>query len=132
MRPSFRERVAAFFIGRNGPDALSRLFLLLSLVPTVVSWFVQSAAVGLGLYCLALVLMGYAVFRIFSRNLWKRQKENAAFVRALQFRKTRFAQRKTHRFFRCPRCKAWLRVPKGRGHIVLTCRPCGYRFERKS
>lgn len=132
MRPSFRERVAAFFIGRNGPDALAKTFMWISLLPLPFVWFLPNPWVSAALYLVSVGLMGYAFFRIFSRNLWKRQKENLAFVRFWQFRKTRFAQRKTHCFFRCPRCKAWLRVPKHRGRIVVTCRPCGHRFEKKT
>jgi uncharacterized C2H2 Zn-finger protein len=36
------------------------------------------------------------------------------------------------RFFKCPSCRHNLRVPKGKGHIFITCPQCGERFKRKT
>ena len=46
--------------------------------------------------------------------------------------RTRFAQRKVYRYFRCPRCRQQLRVPRGRGRISITCPKCGTSFIKKS
>ena len=39
---------------------------------------------------------------------------------------------KEHRYFRCPNCGQYLRVPRGKGKINVTCRNCGASFEEKS
>ncbi|MCD8001749.1 MAG: hypothetical protein LUE95_04085, partial [Oscillospiraceae bacterium] len=41
-------------------------------------------------------------------------------------------QRRDYVFFRCPSCKAMLRVPRGKGRIRVTCRKCGNAFEKKT
>ena len=81
----------------------------------------------------------YSYYRIFSRNIPKRAAENRWFLAqryAVQQRfasaRTRFAQRKVYRYFRCPRCRQQLRVPRGRGRISITCPKCGTSFIKKS
>ena len=32
----------------------------------------------------------------------------------------------------CPSCRAWLRVPRGKGKLNITCRQCGERFTRNT
>ena len=91
------------------------------------------------LYWLGLVMLGYCYFRILSRNLNKRYQENMKYL-ALQskvtgwfgMQRTRFAQRKQYRYFRCPQCHQQLRVPRGRGRISISCPKCGNQFIKKS
>ena len=40
--------------------------------------------------------------------------------------------RKTHRYFRCPQCRATVRVPKGKGQIRITCPHCKHQFIKKT
>ncbi|MBP5154356.1 MAG: hypothetical protein ILP12_05055 [Lachnospiraceae bacterium] len=37
-----------------------------------------------------------------------------------------------HRIFRCPACDQRVRVPRGRGKILITCPRCGKEFEKRS
>ena len=89
---------------------------------------------------LALVLcalMLLAMFRMLSRNISRRRQEDMAYCRLAQrflqavapYRK-RWMERKTHRYFHCPQCRATLRVPRGRGKIRITCRVCRHEFDR--
>ena len=87
----------------------------------------------------ALVLLGFTYYRMFSRDLIRRSDENARYFRirervlsALRVRKEQWVQRKDYKFFVCPACKATLRVPKGRGKIKIVCRKCGNSFMGKS
>ena len=147
----FRKIGAAFrrmMYGRYGSDELNLLLLILAVLISLCnavlsSIFTQSEVfvrwISPSLSLLMLGLLGVNLYRCFSRNIYKRQQENAWYLRKKDavtrwFRsvKDRWQQRKDYRFFRCPKCHALLRVPKGKGKIQLTCRKCGNRFERKS
>ena len=39
---------------------------------------------------------------------------------------------KEHRYFKCPNCGQYLRVPRGKGKITVNCRNCGASFEERS
>ena len=121
-------KLRAFFTGRNGIDDLGKMLLWTSLIIMVLSLLLGITF----LYSAALVLLCYVYIRAFSRNLEKRQRQNEKYLSWRNFRKLRFQQRKTHRFYRCPKCKQQLRVPKGKGKICITCRNCGEHFEKKT
>lgn len=124
--------------GRRGTDEFSRFLLIVTLVFIVLSWLFQGVIQSL-FSLLTIVSLVYCYYRILSKDIYKRQKENAwylqkKFAAEKWFRsvKDRWAQRKDYKFFRCPSCHSLLRVPRGKGKILLTCRKCGNRFERKS
>ena len=78
-------------------------------------------------------------FRIFSKNIVRRQRENQKFLSLISPITKRWQQFKCRRqqknlfcFFKCPQCGMVLRVPKGKGHIRITCKGCGHIFERNS
>ena len=121
-------KLRAFFSGRNGIDDLGRALLWGGLVIMVLS-----SLLGITfLYSMSLVLFCYVYIRAFSRNLEKCRQQNEKYLSWRDFRRLRFQQRKTHKFYRCPKCKQPLRVPKGKGRISITCRNCGEHFEKKT
>lgn len=121
-------KLRAFFSGRNGIDDLGKTILWGALIIMVVS-----TLLGLGLlYIVGMVLLCYVYIRAFSRNLEKCRRQNAKYLSWRNFRKQRFQQRKTHKFYRCAKCKQKLRVPKGKGRLSITCPNCGERFEKKT
>lgn len=137
---NFRQRFARFMYGRNGYDAFSQFLLFAAIGMVVLSWIFSwlppvAVLLQLGEYA----VLFYCIWRVFSRNLAKRQQENAwyyekrqAFLCWCRSLKDRWKQRKEYKFFRCPSCHALLRVPRGKGRLQLTCRKCGNRFERKT
>ena len=84
-------------------------------------------------------LLIYVYFRMFSRNFQARYAENAKYL-ALKDRvtgtfarsKRRAEDLKTNHIYKCPSCGQKIRVPRGRGRIIITCRKCGKEFEKKS
>ena len=135
----FRNWLARFMAGRSGNDQLNRALNIVTLVLLVLSLFLGRTAVGSVVWILALASLAWGVIRTFSRNLAKRQRENAVYLaRTRKLRegvrgvRDRFAQRKDYRFFRCPSCRTWLRVPRGKGKLNITCRQCGERFTRST
>ncbi len=129
-----REKLYRFMQGRYGADQLNRFLMILVIVCLVFSLF------GFRIfYVLGIALLFYSYFRIFSKNLYKRREENAAYLRWEYKWKQRFGswkrtmqQRKTHHIYRCPSCKQKIRVPKGKGRIEIRCPKCSQTFIKKS
>lgn len=133
-----KQKLIQFMYGRNGFDLFSRFLTYLALVLVVLQLLIRGA-VGRVLWYLAIAVLVYAYFRIFSRNLNKRREENAKYyyyrmkvINGFRDWKDRRRQSRDYKFFRCPSCRAMLRVPRGKGKIRVTCRKCGTAFERKS
>ena len=127
-----RYRLQRFFWGRNGFDALANTVMVASLIVMLASYFIPVPVLGFVLYLASLGGLIYSYFRCFSRNLFKRRQENFRFKEFFRIRKLKWKERKSYRYFKCPHCKAWMRVPKGRGSITVTCRVCRFRFDKKS
>ena len=123
-----KQKLLAFFYGRNGMDALAKAVLFPSLALMLISGFIPTGWLQYTLYFLSVVGCAYGYFRIFSRDLNKRQKENADFREFFKIMRLSWRDRKIYRYYRCPECHAWMRVPKGRGSITITCRVCKVIF----
>ena len=116
-----RTRLNMFMLGRNGVDVLNKhLFRIAAIIAGLNLLF--PGRIG----SVPFLIAGYALFRALSRNLPMRQAEDisGALHRAKQSR--------DFRFFSCPGCSSYLRVPRGKGRIQVTCPRCGHRFDRKS
>lgn len=125
QRPS---RVQRFMAGRYGQrDKLNSLLLWSSVICVVLSLVMPWRPVSLGLAVAAYALMGYSIFRTFSRNTYKRYRENRRYMHLLE----RIRDRQ-HRYYTCPRCRQSVRVPKGKGKIAIACPRCREKFVRKS
>ena len=142
---NFRYKMAQFFAGRTGVDALGRTVTWTALILMVLTMITGSNIV----YLLSMACLGYSIWRMFSKNYQKRYAENQKFLdktaglrlkfsglgRSLRntFSKARYNydQRKVYAIFKCPQCKQKLRVPKGRGKIQVTCSKCRTQFIKK-
>ena len=123
-----KEKIRAFFAGRNGVDSLSNTLLWGSLIVMLLSKLADLSI----FYYVSWVGIIYAYYRILSKDIYRRQAENAKFMAWKDRIKLRWQQRGTHKFYHCPKCRTVLRVPKGKGKINSTCRSCGERFIRKT
>ena len=133
-----REKFARFMSGRNGNDQLN-LFILIADIVLLLLAGIFANSLGKVLYPLVILLLGFAYFRMLSRNLCKRSEENGKYLRLryklmaeCRVRWERWVQRKDYKFFTCPSCKTTLRVPRGHGKIKIVCRKCGNSFTGKS
>ena len=119
-----RDKLYRFMQGRNGMDELARMQSWLVLILLLVGMFTR-----IGLFSfVALILMIYMYFRVFSRNTSKRYEENQKYLNFRYNRtvswnrfKKRMGQARDYRFFKCPMCKQEVRVPRGHGKIEITC-----------
>ena len=124
-----------FMIGRYGPDQLNIALLVLSLVLSLVGIFVRTNVINI----IGNIILIYMLFRMFSRNIPARRRENDKFIKFWWPIKTKirnkiaqFKSRKNYCFFKCPECRNTLRVPRGKGKIQITCPKCGERFIKKT
>ena len=76
----FRERVWQFMQGRNGVDALYNFLIISSVILLFVGFFLQGIP-RLIVNAAEIALIVWALFRYLSKNLYKRRKENADFLR---------------------------------------------------
>ncbi len=120
--------IRRFFIGRNGPDHLS---LALSILAFALSLF----RVHISFYIISLVIFAISIFRMVSKNIEKRRKENLMFLRLVNKPKTWYykykalrEQNKHFRVFKCAKCGQKLRVPRGKGKVAIKCSKCGEKM----
>ena len=129
-----RDKLQRFMIGRYGNDRFNQFLMIVAILLLMLSLFGADLC-----YLLAFVVMVYAYFRMFSKQVYKRSAENQKYLQIemkvsgfWQKKKKEFAQRKEYHIYKCPKCKQKLRVPRGKGKIAISCRKCGTEFIRKS
>lgn len=140
-----KQALRSFMNGRNGADNLSMALLWTGLICYLLGSILGSVQVAaIALLGMLLSLLGFAayvycIFRMFSRNLDKRRAENRRYVTMAEKKRTerrqarvRFQNRKTYKYFKCPGCKAWLRLSRGKGVVTITCSRCHTSFTQKA
>ena len=129
-----RNAIQRFMYGRYGNDQFGFFLLGLSVFLSLLAALSDFVLLNL----VAEVIILYALFRMFSRNTYKRREENGKFLRKVNpflkwFRLQQTMRKdKAHRYFKCPNCSQYLRVPRGKGKITVTCRSCKASFQEKS
>ena len=120
-------RFRHFMQGRYGTDKLNTAILVGGLAACFLQILIPFVPVKLGLMLLSYACMGWAIFRMLSRNTYKRYRENRVYLRLVDRLKD-----KEHRYFDCPRCRQSVRVPRGKGKISITCPKCKEKFIKKT
>ena len=112
-----------FMAGRYGPDKLNTYLLWCAVIVMVINLFVNSLLLTVLYYALIFL----TIFRMLSRQTYRRYEENRKFLAVLN----RIKDRK-HRYFNCPKCRQLVRVPRGKGKISITCPKCREKFIKKT
>ena len=130
MKQTFR----SFMGGRYGADQLGKTLLWTGLVCYLLGSFSALRFMML----IGLAAYACSIFRIFSRNRTKRYEENRKYLtwkNKIQTKRkqaqARFRNRKQFKYFKCPGCKAWLKLPRGTGVATITCGRCKNNFTQK-
>jgi len=118
--------MAKFMAGRYGTDKLNTAILLAGLILCLLGMFMPPP-VNLIFALLSYGLMIWSLLRSFSRNTYKRYRENQKYLAFLDRLKDR-----NHRYFSCPKCRQSVRVPRGKGKIAITCPRCREKFIKKT
>ena len=134
-----KEKFAKFMSGRRGMDELARFLYALTLLFLILSLLIPDVMVRFVFLLLAITAMVLTFWRCLSKNLNKRWQENERYLKHTEkfrawgrLRRDMWRQRREYKFFKCPSCKAVLRVPKGKGKVRIVCRKCGTAFEKKT
>ncbi len=137
----FREDMKEAMSRRCGLDELNNFIMLVAFLYVVaalatgIMWF---AAVGA-----VLIALGY--FRVFSKNLEKRSKENAVymkylggFVNVMTFCKKSIKmwwksfKDPAYVYFVCSSCHQIIRIPRGKNKISIRCPKCSKTFIKRT
>ncbi len=118
---------------RNGIDKLTvALTIMYCLFTPVKSLLKYNLKVYIVLSVLQYSLLAFILYRVFSRNVQKRYKENFKFEMFLEAWKPYFNRMKlrltyirTHRFRTCKNCGEFLRLKRVRGKKETACPKCG-------
>ena len=138
-----RERFSEFMYGRNGIDAFYHFLFWTIIILTLLNLYFRNEVIT----CIEILIFIYAIFRVLSRNVYRRQKENQIFLSvvskirrffakikrkitsSLSLIKSKWRDRKTHAYKKCPKCKNTLRLPKVKGKHTAACPCCDNRFD---
>ncbi|HHV28204.1 hypothetical protein [Acetivibrio mesophilus] len=129
---NFKSKLARFMYGRYGTDELSNWLFVVYFILLIANLFIRSNIISLLIYAVIFIV----IFRTFSRNIYKRQRENEKFMKLwkpVKSKGTLTIQRikdiKTKRYRRCPHCKSVLRLPRKTGKHKVDCPRCHNEFE---
>ena len=129
----FFGKMAEFMQDRYGNDKLNNFILAVAAILYLINLFARSSI----MIVIILLLTALVIFRAFSKNINKRLYENRRFTDIFggvsdffkrQYMKLRDI--KTHRYLRCPYCKAQLRLKKRTGVQQIHCPRCGQDFKK--
>jgi uncharacterized C2H2 Zn-finger protein len=134
---NFKYKIAEFFSGRYiyyGIDLLTKLLAAICILLSVINLFIGSYLI----YLLETSLLIWMFFRLFSKNIYKRQQENSKATAMINGIKNRIAigkrmhsDRETHIYKKCPHCSVMLRLPKKPGEHTVNCPRCKNNFKVK-
>lgn len=138
MEQSMKQRLHRFdqTLREQGRNGFGRFLLGSALAMLLLAWVVRS------LWFLALFAVFpliWAPIRAFSKKLEQREIEQEAYLALVEryksdilLSKRRWADRRTHIYFRCRDCNTVLRLPRGKGRVKTVCPGCGEEIIRKT
>ena len=127
--------LARFMMGRYGGDHLGMFTLIAALVLSLLDSFIGSGLLSL----LGMALYIWTIYRMFSRKIEKRRAENQKYLAIIGKWKTKWKQfknrvknRNIYNYFKCPKCRALLRLTRGCGPTKVNCPQCHHEFDQKA
>lgn len=150
-----REKIVRFMQGRYGMDELGRFMTGASLVILILEFITRWNFFTFLFWAIFIVIY----YRMFSRDYGKRQQENQKFLNArykcqakwyqmfhkkdsryhsysstggFEKFKRELQQRKNFHIYKCPNCSQKIRIPRGKGKIMVRCPKCHIEFMKRS
>ncbi len=123
-----KDKFNRFFQGRYGMDELGKVLM----ISCTVIYFIAAIA-GSSLFAtVAMLGLFYEIYRMMSKRHYDRSEENKLYLKYKKLWKLRYDERKTSRIFICKSCGRFIRVPKGKGKIEVTCPTCGHKTIKRT
>lgn len=130
-----KSALTSFMSGRNGVDNLGYASLWTGLILSLVDMFLGTGLLSM----LGTALYIYALWRMMSRNCYKRAAENNRYVqwrygfttKAKQFF-LRLKNSKEYKYVHCSQCRTLIRLKRGVGERTVRCPKCQNSFTAKS
>lgn len=122
------EKIKNFFSDCYGLDGLGQFIWIVTMLWGMIGAFTKRP----GIMAVAIIGTAYSIYRIFSRDYWDRKRENEVFAKYVKLLKLNFENRKYARIFLCRKCGRYIRVPKKKGRIEITCPNCGNKEIHKT
>ena len=130
-----RDKIYRFIQGRYGTDDFYKFLFWVALIGIVINWFFKSQLLS---FAVTLILV-YAMYRVLSKNHSARYAENQRYLQAtakirywFDQQKKLMEERKYHHIYTCPKCRQKIRIPKGKGKIMIRCPKCHHEFQKRS
>ncbi len=138
-----------FLKGTYGVDFLTLILLLLG---SILNLFHFTSIIGI-------IITLYAIYRPFSKKIYKRRNELNIFILysnkflsrfnkslptnlpvydlnnlsyILNTVKYKINEYGKFKIVKCPNCKQKLRLPRGKGNLIVTCKKCGRKFDLRT
>lgn len=130
----FIEKINKFLNGRYGVDELYRFLLIVCLIIVITNLFIYSMVLRI----IELIIFVFAIYRAFSKDTYKRSKENKKYLEIkskiegyFNYQKKKYKDRNTHMYKKCPKCRQKIRLPLRKGNHTVKCPNCKEIFEVK-
>lgn len=131
-----KNRMTKWMQGRYGYDPLTKFFAVLTLILMFIEIFYRNPIV-FGITFVVYIYM--CIYRPFSKKISARRNELMLYMRftepirkILRTSKIIAKNSKTKKYFRCPNCRGFLKVPREKGKIKITCPYCHHQFIKKT
>lgn len=123
-----------FMKNRYGIDDLFKLLIVITFILILINNYINSNIIKV----ITLLLIIIMYYRCFSKNTYKRRKENTKYLETINkitklfnYQKNKFKDRNTHIYRKCSKCKQKIRLPKKKGIHTVKCPNCGNKFKVK-
>lgn len=130
----WQNRLYNFLYGRYGMDELYQFNMVVYLILFVVNIFLNSMI----LFWIEMFIIVFSFYRLFSKNIKQRKKENQFYLniknsikKYFELLSRKWKDRNTHMYKKCIHCKTVLRLPLKKGTHTVKCPNCKKRFEVK-
>ena len=130
---NFKNKLNAFMRGRYGPDELYNFLFIIYIIVFIIDLFTKSLLFNY----FEIVIIFTIFYRFFSKNIYRRKKENQKFIniknKVLKPFKNikRNIKDKEHVYKKCPKCKTVLKLPlpSKKGFKSALCPHCKNRVK---